>query len=187
MSLQDKVKRLQLMCSDWAVTYLGKAGIAGVVMLALAGALLAWGVYLYVNRPPLQALPVAIAKSEAPQLSPSSPTKPPLPSHRDAVDLLDSLARIAIANQIPWQQADYRYLSLSNEELATLSIRTTLKGSYVGIRKALHQMLATQPALALRELVITRASADTQDVEAKVLMVIYMDDGWVLPSGGKRD
>ena len=48
-------------------------------------------------------------------------------------------------------------------------------------------MLATQPALALRELVITRASADTQDVEAKVLMVIYMDDGWVLPSGGKRD
>ena len=69
---------------------------------------------------------------------------------------------------------------------ATPEIRTTIKGPYPKLRQLIATLLDKEPALALRELTMSRPNGDTPEVEAKIRWVVFLADGWApAESGGK--
>lgn len=112
---------------------------------------------------------------------------PALPLGTDSVALISRIKSTVQAGGLTWPQADYRLTPLSDERLATLEIRTTLKGPYPKLRQLISTLLDKEPALALQELSLTRPNGDTLDVEAKVRWVVFLADGWPpAEAGGSR-
>ncbi|MBC7701776.1 hypothetical protein [Aquabacterium sp.] len=107
-----------------------------------------------------------------------APLTPVLPRSEDAVQILRMVEGQAKANGLAWPQADYRITPLSDEALAALEIRTTLKGPYPKLRQMIASVLDNQPALALRELTFTRPNGDAMEVEAKIRWAVFLADGW---------
>lgn len=112
---------------------------------------------------------------------------PALPLGTNSVALINRIKSTVQAGGLTWPQADYRLTPLSDESLATLEIRTTLKGPYPKLRQLISTLLDKEPALALRELSLTRPNGDALDVEAKVRWVVFLADGWApAEAGGSR-
>lgn len=163
---------------------LGWAGLAGLGCMAIA---LFWGLWIH-NAKQLLAQPTLPVKSiaDAPALATASLTPPALPHAADSVQILRMLEGQAKANGLTWPQAEYRITPISDEGLATLEIRTTLRGSYPQLRKLIATLLEKQPALALRELTLSRPNGDTVEVEAKVRWAMFLADGWAPASQGGK-
>lgn len=127
----------------------------------------------------------ALANAHLPAALRVSP--PALPRGAESVAVLKRVQAIVRASGLSWPQADYRLTPLSDEGLATLEIRTTLKGPYPQLRQLITSLLDKEPALALRELSLTRPNGDTPEVEAKVRWVVFLADGWAPAEvGGSR-
>lgn len=164
--------------------HLGWAGFAGIGCMVIA---LLVGLWVHranhaVVPPPLPIKSIA----DAPALATVPLTPPALPRAADSVQILRMLEGQAKANGLTWPQAEYRITPISDEGLATLEIRTTLKGSYPQLRKLIATLLDKQPALALRELTLSRPNGDTVEVEAKVRWAMFLADGWAPASQGDK-
>ncbi|MBI3380397.1 MAG: hypothetical protein HY019_00195 [Aquabacterium sp.] len=140
------------------------------------------------HRQAMQSATVASSPSVSEPAPASLRTLPPtLPRGIDSVALLKRIKSTVQAGGLTWPQADYRLTPLSDERLATLEIRTTLKGPYPKLRQLISTLLDKEPALALQELSLTRPNGDTLDVEAKVRWVVFLADGWAqAEAGGSR-
>jgi len=169
---------------------LGWPGCAGALMLLVAALAMLW-----LRQESLQALQQhqqarqnasaaasALANTPLPATLRISP--PALPHGADSVAVLKRIQTVVQASGLAWPQADYRVTPLSDEGLATLEIRTTLKGPYPKLRQLITALLDKEPALALRELSLTRPNGDTPEVEAKVRWVVFLADGWAPAEAG---
>lgn len=188
-----------LLARSYAYLYsrLGCPGCAGLLLLICA--LTAWGWREQVMLSALKAQEQAqrLAASQA-NMAPdptatdsisSQPklTPPALPQSSDSVELIKHIKAAVLANGLAWPQADYRFTPLSEEGLATMEVRTTLKGPYPKLRQLVTTLLDKEPALGLRELTLTRQNGDAVDVEAKIRWVIFLADGWPpAEAGGQR-
>lgn len=171
----------------------GWPGCIGCLMLLVSAFALIWlrqeGLHvLKQHRQAMQSATVASSPSVSEPAPASLRTLPPtLPRGIDSVALLKRIKSTVQAGGLTWPQADYRLTPLSDERLATLEIRTTLKGPYPKLRQLISTLLDKEPALALQELSLTRPNGDTLDVEAKVRWVVFLADGWAqAEAGGSR-
>lgn len=163
----------------WAARALHQLGIPGCIGLILL-LVCSWsGLALHrlqshpLPRPSEQSL-----RPDRPNVQAANLPAPRLPRSVDAPWVLRQVQHAALDAGLGWPQADYRIHALSDAGLSTLEIRTTLKGPYPALRKWITTLLDTQPALALRELSLTRPNSDTLDVEAQVTLVVFLADGW---------
>lgn len=152
--------------------------------MAIALSLLAW-----VHQADQALRPFAVPTQStptAPAQAPSAQLNPILPRAADAVSILRVLEREAKANGLAWPQAEYRITPMSDEALSALEIRTTLKGPYPKLRQLVTTLLDKQPALALRELTLSRPDGDAIEVEAKLHWTVFLADGWPAAAQGDR-
>ncbi|MDO9236955.1 MAG: hypothetical protein Q7U28_13110 [Aquabacterium sp.] len=184
-ALQPLIRAVQIAAAR-LYFLLGWPGCVGVVCMAVT---LPGGLWLrHMAQPmPLAMTPaVALTTATDATAAPALPAlqAPVLPHAAGAVQILRMVKDAAQASGLAWPQAEYRVTPLSDEALATLEIRTTLKGSYPKLRQLVGTLLDKEPALALRELTITRPNGDTPEVEAKIRWVVFLADGWPPASHG---
>jgi DNA-binding transcriptional ArsR family regulator len=166
---------------------LGWPGCAGLILSVLSLAALAW-LHQVKHLSAIGAIQdtVSEAVTRAPAPQPVRITPPALPHSADSVRLVKHIKEIVQGSGLSWPQADYRITPLSDEGLATLEIRTTIKGPYPKLRQLIATLLDKEPALALRELTLARPNGDTPEVEAKIRWVVFLADGWApAEAGGK--
>lgn len=159
---------------------LGWPGCAGLLCLLAAALLWAWAQQARRALVPISA-PALVASAPDDSLAPARATlvtAPMLPRAVDAVQLLRMLEGEAKAHGLAWPQAEYRITPLSNEALGTFEIRTTLRGPYPKLRQMMATLLNKHPALAMRELTLTRQNSDAVEVEAKIRWAFFLGDGW---------
>ncbi len=167
----------------------GYAGL-GMLCLALTGLSLAWLTYqrsLHVHGQATriaQSNGVAAPSGSAGKGPIEASPLPALPRKSMQVALLNQIERAAEGAGLNWSKVDYSLTPLSDNSLASLEIKGVLKGPYPAIRDFLSAVLSSQPATGLRSLSLTRESAESPDVEARMSLVIYLGDGWAPSSEG---
>lgn len=148
---------------------IGWAGWFGAAML-LAAVL----VVLTARPAPRSATPVATTPAvplPAPRIT-SAPLA--LPPRSEVPLLLTQMQQAAVAQGLAWPSAEYHVLPAGENEPATLEVRCTLKGSYPQLRALLAQWVGTVPGLALREVAMSRKTADSAEVEARLSVGIFL-------------
>lgn len=153
---------------------LGWPGVAGLAC-ALLALTLVWQDQAVPQPAPVLAEPVARAPAMP---APTPPTPPVLPQRADVAALLSQIEQQAKAQGLAWPQAEYRLTALTPERLGELEVGFTLVGGYPPVRAFLNGLLDAQPALALRELSLRRPHSDAAEVEARIVLVVFLRDGW---------
>ena len=161
---------------------LGLPGVAGLVLLVVAAGLLlrAW--------PPREldepmsragALPSqAASELRAFRSDPADAFPPPsLPGGSDIPLLLTRIERAAQEQELGWPKADYRLQAATGDTPAALEVRTVLSGPYVRIRQFVTTVLLDMPSLTLKEFVLSRPSAEANQVEARLTLLVYLRSG----------
>lgn len=159
---------------------IGWAGIAGIGLLIAAAMLLAsaWSAQktfvqavttgAVVTRPHAYSTALTDTISQAaPELPP--PTEVPL--------LLTQIKHAAVSNGLDWRAAEYRIVPATPTQPASLEVRCSLKGPYPKLRSMLVQLKEGIPAFTIREFSASRANADTPDIEAKLALAVFVQDG----------
>lgn len=169
---------------------LGWSGCVGLLCLLLAALYAGYGLWptkhqaVQATQQHRDAALVAADNTAMDERSQPAIAPPALPSASDAIRLLKEIKACAQRNDLAWPQAEYRIAPLNSESLATLEIRTSLKGPYPKLRQMMVTLLDKEPALALREFTLSRPNGDTAEVEAKIRWVVFLADGW--PAGQER-
>jgi len=153
---------------------LGSAGVVGllVLMLAAAKGYAAWADQVAHQR----ALQTTVAEPTSvavPALPAASTPRMRWPAAADVPTLLARMERTAVEQGLGWPQADYR-ITAAGELPAALEVRCALKGAYPSIRRFVTALLLDQPTLTLREFSLSRANADASQVDAKLVLVVYL-------------
>lgn len=91
--------------------------------------------------------------------------------------LLTQVQQVAVSQGLAWTAAEYKLVPASESVPMALEIRCTLRGPYPRLRATLVQWLQGVPALAVRDLSMSRPSSDVAEVEAKLQIVIFMRSG----------
>ncbi|MEP7296802.1 MAG: hypothetical protein ABI702_11485 [Burkholderiales bacterium] len=172
----------------WARLYqlVGWPGLAGLA-LSIAAVVLwatAWTSHSAFIREHGANSPVvgaSVATSPASKASLSSPVFTEFSPPSDMALLLTQMKQSALDHGLEWRAAEYRVTAASPTQPASLEVRCTFKGSYPKLRGMLSQLKGTIPAFSIREFSLTRPNADTVDVEAKVALAVFLQDG-ALPS-----
>ena len=99
----------------------------------------------------------------------------PLAKLGDVPLLLTLLERAAVDNQLSWPAGDYRIVPSTDRLPPILEVRVAFKAPYPKLRAMVVQMLKTVPALTFREFDLSRATAQSQDVDAKLEIGILLD------------
>lgn len=154
---------------------LGSAGVVGLLALAFAAAkgYAAWSDQDAFERSAQLGATVAASTTPTPAPAASSP-RTHWPAAAEVPTLLSRIERSAVEQGLGWPQADYRITAATAELPASLEVRCTLKGPYLGIRRFVTALLLDQPTLTLREFSLTRASAEASQVDAKLILVVYL-------------
>ena len=160
----------------------GRAGLLGVFMVFVAVMMVGLG--WQERKTQLQEL-TPLARISAHLPLPSTPdTARPQPSielapSADVPLLTTQVEHAALANGLTWNAAEFRQIPSSAQGPSSLEILCTLKGPYPKLRRAISQMLATVPGLTLGPLTMSRSGSDAVDVEAKLVLRIFLadDDG----------
>lgn len=113
-----------------------------------------------------------------PQPLPQAATPPSLPQRSDLPALLSQIEQQAREQGLAWPQAEYRLAALTPERLGELEVAFTLRGGYLPVRAFLNGLLDAQQAMALRELSLRRAHSDVAEIEARIVLVVFLRDGW---------
>lgn len=182
--------RLRIACAR-AHQLIGWPGWAGILLTFVALILLGLGWRVPVDsnpadrEGPLQFDRMSKAASAA---STSSPANETLPRRDEIPRLLVQIQQAAVSSGLGWPAADYRITPASTLP-AMLEVRCNLKGPYPKLRQMLTQLLKTVPTLTLREVSLSRPSSASVDVDAKLVIAIFIEDlsgtSAVLPEGGR--
>lgn len=162
---------------------IGWAGIAGVALLVAAALVtaLAWSAQqAFENTVPARTADVAVARPASP--ASATPTALPqpsleLPAASEIPLLLTQMKQAAVGNGLDWRAAEYRVTPATPTQPASLEVRCSLKGPYPKLRSLLVQLKSAIPAFAIREFSASRPNADTPDIEAKLVMAVFLQDG----------
>jgi hypothetical protein len=164
--------------------YVGAAGLIGIALLALAGAL-AWIVQPQ-EAEHLQKLQAdyLVAKTDARKntqrqlAAPSTVLQlrkffewlPPVSSNADDLQTLFALAKEANVELV---KADYQITSDPNARLIRYQVILPVKERYPTIRKFSSLVLSKMPHLALDEFVVTRPQAASNVIEAQLQLTLF--------------
>jgi hypothetical protein len=165
----------------------GWPGLAGFALLLAAAtwAGLSWRHHrVFVEtalQVPTRAAPHVVADTPR---DPSLALRDALPRVDDVPKLLSEIQQAAIVQGLGWPQAEYRLHPATDDELASLEVRCTLKGPYPELRRFIATLLWRQPALTLREFSLSRAGSEAPQVEAKLSLGIYLAAPGTAPSAG---
>lgn len=161
---------------------IGWAGIIGIALLVAATVViaLAWstqrafvraGAERIVHVVSLSSTPAIAAALVAPQAWPELPAASEIPL------LLTQMKQAAVGNGLEWRAAEYRVLAATSTQPASLEVRCGIKGPYPKLRSMLVELKGSIPAFAIRELSANRPNADTPDIEAKLALAVFLQDG----------
>ena len=154
----------------------GWAGWLGLALVVAAAAVVASG-WLRHQDGLARAAQVAASSGQAAARPRSAASAPPAVTlaSRDAIPgLLSRIERAARDQRLDWPRADYRSSGATPDAPASIEVRCTLKGDYPAIRRFLATLLLDTPSLTYRELVLNRATAESKEVEARLVIVIYL-------------
>ena len=159
---------------------IGWAGIAGIGLLIAAAVLLAsaWPTQqTFVQAATTGAVvtrPHANSTALTDTIAPAAPELPPL---TEVPLLLTQIQQAVVSNGLDWRAAEYRITPATLIQPARLEVRCSLKGPYPKLRSMLVQLKAGIPAFTIREFSASRANADTPDIEAKLALAVFVQDG----------
>lgn len=161
-----------------ALQLLGWPGVVGVALLAGSAVWLAtaWETQGAMQQRNQRAVVVAPNATVATQDAEPAPEPLGLALRSDVPVLLAQVAIAARNNDLGWPAADYRINPATADRPASLEVRCTLKGPYPKLRRMLTQVLTKVPAATIREFSLARPNSDTLDVEAKLAIVVFIDD-----------
>jgi hypothetical protein len=95
--------------------------------------------------------------------------------------ILETLQQAATSVGLGWPQADYRFSDPTGGMPPSFEARLKLKGPYPAVRRFVTRALLENPALTLGEFSLSRESAASPVVDARITVVI-----WLSPAQGKR-
>lgn len=165
---------------------LGGAGLAGVLLLALA---VAWHAGRVVPQErelaALQAEAGALqsrlrsGKSLGPRSDESSAEQLAafyayFPPSADAPALLGKIHAAAAANGITLRSGEYRMERNNDQRLARYVVTLPIAGSYAQVRRFVSQVLAEVPAASVEEIQMRRESIAATTLEVKVRLSLYL-------------
>lgn len=104
-------------------------------------------------------------------------TSPQLPHIADLPLLLTQMEKAALANGLAWRAADYKSVGASLTKPASLEVRCIIKGTYPQLRRMLVRLMNEIPAFTIREFNLSRPSGDSVEVEAKLVLAVFLQDG----------
>lgn len=156
---------------------LGWAGLTGVLLIVAAAGLLLGGQpadpMSTVLDPTLAAR--ALPDPELPaQPARSMPDNVMLLPLTDASHVVMTIRQAAVANGLGWPAAEYRVAAATPGKPASLEVRCTLKGPYLGVRRMLTALTGEIPGFVLRELSFSRPTPDAAHIEASLTMAVYL-------------
>jgi hypothetical protein len=159
----------------------GWAGIAGIALLGAATIViaLAWStqrafVQASAARPPIASPQPAPAIAAVDVATPSAPELPPA---SEVPLLLTQMKQAAVGNGLDWRAAEYRITAATPTQPASLEVRCSIKGPYPKLRGMLVQLKTSIPAFAIREFSANRPNSDAVDIEAKLALAVFLQDG----------
>jgi hypothetical protein len=161
---------------------LGWPGLLGLLLLVVA---LLVGVLAWQSKLKLTALEQTsrvqghtLARASSASALKTTPPEEPLPTRSDIHTLIAQIQRSAAEQQLVWLAADYRYKAATSESLARLEVHGSLRGAYKPLRLWLVQLKEDAPSLLLQEANINRPNADVAEVDAKLVLVFALADGF---------
>lgn len=162
----------------------GWAGAVGFVLMLVASAIVAfaWAQRSARIESVTAAAPQPVRAVPQDQLVERSPL---VLSDKSEVPLLvTQIAQTAKANGLTWPAAEYRMVAATQEKPSSLEVRCALRGSYPKVRSMLAQLINGVPGFSLRELSMSRVSSEVAEVEAKLVMAVFLRDE--APAEAKR-
>ena len=158
---------------------IGWSGVAGLLML-LASAGIVYGAWTKRAEAKVSLEELRIARSmpvvvTQPDL-PAMPVLPRLPRHDDIPLILTRMERAASTNGLPWAAADYRLVPAAGPEAPALEVSFGFKAPYPKVRAMLADLVGSVPAVAVREMSMTRSSVESADVDTKFTVAIFLAD-----------
>lgn len=164
---------------------LGWPGVIGALLLLVGAGWAGFGWHSQQLGPSLESTvaPAPVAIPAAPVVYPPAVPTASMPGRADVPDLLRQVAQLAKRNGLGWPAADYRIVAATAELPSILEVKCALSGGYPDIRRWLEQILSGVPAATLREFSLTRTSADSATVDAKLTIVIFLEEDAASLSG----
>ena len=153
---------------------LGWAGLAGLAMLSVSMVwfALAWSAHD-------QPLPDVKAPAPLAIEGPDRTNTTQLlnwPHRNEQALLLKLIQKIVVANGLPWSAAEYTVTAATETSPTTLEVRTSFKAPYPRLRATLTQLVRDVPGASIRELSMGRSTSDLPDVDAKLTMLVFLQD-----------
>jgi len=154
----------------------GWAGVVGVALMLVAAAIvsLAW------TRPVARIDRVIASESKLAAAAPRSLTTDlsplRLPDKSEIPLLVTQIALAANASGLAWPAAEYKLVAATQEKPASLEVRCALRGTYPKVRAMLARLVDGVPGFSLRELSMSRPSSEVAEVEAKIVMAVFLRD-----------
>lgn len=154
----------------------GWAGAAGIALMLVASAIVAFAWAQRSAR--IESVTAAAPHSVQAVPQDQGLERPPLAlSDKSEVPLLvTQIAQTANANGLTWPAAEYRIVAATQEKPASLEIRCVLRGSYPKVRSMLAELINGVAGFSVRELSMSRASSEVAQVEAKLVMAVFIRD-----------
>jgi hypothetical protein len=159
---------------------MGWPGSLGLFSIVIAAAWSAWTWSQF----DVLALQAASTKVDLLQVAPAGERSasaaqrieqgPPLLRSVDSAKALAGIQTLLTAHGLQVQSADYRLQKATATQPASLDIQLSAKASYLQIRSALIQVVSTTPGLSLRQLTLSRANAETGELDSKIGLALYL-------------
>ena len=169
-----------LLFKRWRVA-LGVQGLAGGSMAVLSGVALAmaWGLHHERMANEQRTSQLAVDARAVPQQPSKTAETISLPSSSQQTTILREMELSGQKLGLTWSKVDYNHQALSENNLASMDIKGVMRGPYPALRDFLAEVLSTHPSTALRSLILTRESAESIDVEARISLSVFLSDGWL--------
>jgi Tfp pilus assembly protein PilO len=157
-------------------------GLIGVVLaLCAIVAFLVFDVPLWQQHRDLQRQVLAVNKNLR-ELAPTAstvavlaPLTSPLGTEDELPTVLADIARLARDEGLSFPMSDYTWTPQTEAEFGQYELQFSLKGGYLPIRHFLQDLLNNEPALAIRNVSLSRDSPAQPDLNAKIRIVIFAD------------
>lgn len=169
-----------------SVKYLGAPGLAGLVLLALALAVLLG--FILPSEAKLKRITGEVADLQNLQkLELSNPVAGALPAEsgltafykllppeQSATRLLDKIYRSANKESLRLTQGEYKFTKEKAGHLGNYQITLPVKGSYVQVRRFIAKVLNGLPTAALDAVSFRRETIGGTDLEAKIQFTLFL-------------
>ncbi|MGE7989560.1 type 4a pilus biogenesis protein PilO [Pseudomonas sp. NPDC089554] len=170
-----------------AVSRLGRAGLAGVlvallsVLLALAGVLPQWQAVraLQASEADAQVQVQRVQRGELkvaakPEHQALDSLRQQLPGQPQASELIERLYHLANAERISLARGEYALGIDPKTQLARYQIILPVRGSYPQIRGFLQALLGQLPTLVLEDLELQRKRIGDSELNGRLRMTLYL-------------